>query len=324
MIGFFPHGNIQRPRDIICVLFKTNRKKYHYRNYSMMNVGIIGTGLLGSAIAKRLASKGHKIFVYNRTKQKAEPLKKFGIQVLDSPKEIASKCQFVMTVLKDAPVIEEIAFGKNGIIQGKHNELIVIDMSTINPISSRDIAKKFSEHGISMIDAPVMGGPNLAENGQMIIMVGGSREIYEKCRQVFDSIGERSFLLGENGAGHAMKLAMNSQIAILALSLSEGIILAKKSGLDPLTFLEVLNSTYFKTGMSVNKGPKMVNGNFEPSFFLKMMQKDLDEIKFTAEKFGANIPMSKLANEIFQKAIKNGFGDIDYTGILSYLEKLKA
>lgn len=286
-----------------------------------MNVGIIGTGLLGSAVAKRLASTGHKIFVYNRTKQKAESLKNFGIQVAESPKEVASKCELVITILKDAPVIEEITFGDNGIIHGNHDGLIVADMSTISPIASRNIAKKLEEHGIAVIDTPVMGGPNLAEKGQMVVMVGGKKEIYEKCKKVFDAIGEKTFLLGKNGSGHAMKLAMNSQIAILALSLSEGIILAKKSGLDPLTFLEVLNSTYFKTGMSVNKGPKMANNNFEPSFFLKMMQKDLDEINHTAKKIGANIPMSRLANEIFQKAVKEGFGDMDYTGILSYLEK---
>jgi len=286
-----------------------------------MNVGIIGTGLLGSAIAKRLVSAGHKVSAYNRTRQKAESLKNLGIQVVDSPKELASKCELVITILKDAPVIEQMAFGENGIIHGKHEGLIVADMSTISPISSRKIAKKYTDNGISMIDTPVMGGPNLAEKGQMIVMVGGKKEIYEKCKSVFDSIGEKIFLLGENGSGHAMKLVMNSQIAILALSLSEGIILAKKSGLDPMTFLEVLNSTYFKTGMSVNKGPKMAKGNFEPSFFLKMMQKDLDEIEYTAGEVGANMPMSKLANEIYQKAIKEGFGDMDYTGILAYLEK---
>jgi len=155
----------------------------------------------------------------------------------------------------------------------------------------------------------------------MVVMVGGKKEIYDKCKKVFDSIGERTFILGENGSGHAMKLTMNSQIAILALSLSEGILLAKKSGLDPMTFLEVLNSTYFKTGMSINKGPKMIKGNFEPSFFLRMMQKDLDEIDKTADKVGAKMPVSKLANKIYQKAIKGGFGDLDYTGILAYLEK---
>ncbi len=119
-----------------------------------------------------------------------------------------------------------------------------------------------------------------------------------------------------------MKLAMNLQISLLAISLSEGIILAKKSGLDPMIFLDVLNSTYFKTGMSVNKGPKMVKGIFEPSFYLKMMQKDLEEISYTAKEFGANLPMAKLANQIYEDAIRAGMSEIDYTGILAYLEKL--
>lgn len=286
-----------------------------------MNVGIIGIGLLGSAVAKRLISTGHQVSAYNRTRQKVESLKKLGIQVMDSPMELARKCEIVITIVRDASAINEIAFGKNGIIHGKHKGLVVADMSTINPIASRSIAKKFLVHGISIIDTPVIGGPNLAEKGQMIIMVGGKKKVYQKCKPVLDSIGEKTFLLGKNGSGHAMKLAMNSQIAILALSLSEGIILAKKSGLDPMKFLEVLNCTYFKTGMSVNKGPKMIKGNFKPSFFLKMMQKDLAEIEYTAGQVGAKMPTSKLANKIYQKAIKEGLGNIDYTGILSYLEK---
>jgi len=286
-------------------------------------VGIIGTGLLGSAIAKRLVSSGFTVHAYNRTRKKADALKKLGVHVEDTPKALAEKCDVVIMILKDAPVIEKLAFGKNGVAHGKHSGLIVADMSTISPISSKKIAKKFADKKISMIDTPVMGGPSLAEKGQMIVMVGGKAETYQKCKQVLDKIGEKTFHLGKNGAGHAMKLAMNSQIAILALSLSEGIILAKKSGLDPMIFLDVLNSTYFKTGMSVNKGPKMAKGNFEPSFFLKMMQKDLDEIDYTARKFGANMPVSRLANKIYKKAIKKGFGDMDYTGILAYLERSK-
>ena len=287
-----------------------------------MNVGVIGTGLLGSAIARRIATE-HKVHVYNRTKPKAESLKKLGIQVEDLPMDLAKKCDIIILVVRDAKAIEELSFGKNGIVDGKHDGLIVVDMSTISPISSRKIAKKFVDNRVSMIDVPVMGGPSFAEKGQMVLMVGGKKETYQKCKQVLDLIGEETFHLGENGSGHAMKLVMNSQIAILALSISEGIILAKKSGLDPLTFLEVINSTYFKTGMSVNKGPKMAKGEFEPSFFLKMMQKDLDEIDYTAKEFGANMPMSKLANQIYKKAINEGFGDIDYTGVLAYLEQSK-
>lgn len=288
-----------------------------------MKVGIIGTGLLGGAIATRLLNTGHRVIVYNRTPKKTESLKKLGAQIADSPKQVAEESDIVITIVKDTKAIKSVSFGKDGIVHGKHENLIVSDMSTINPISSRKIASRFAKHGISMIDSPVMGGPNLAEKGQLVVMIGGKREVYKRCKPVFDSISERTFHLGDNGAGDAMKLAMNLQISILALAISEGIILAKKSGLDPLVFLQVLNSTYFKTGMSINKGPKMAKGIFEPSFFLAMMQKDLDEIIYTAKKFGANLPAAKLANKLYREAIKKGLGNLDYTGILAYLEKLK-
>jgi len=288
----------------------------------MMKVGIIGTGLMGKAIATRLLNTGHELIVYNRTQNKTESLRKLGAQIADSPKKVAENSDLVITIVKDATAIELVSFGKNGIVQGKHENLIVSDMSTISPISSEKISSRFQKYKIPMIDSPVMGGPRLAEKGQLVVMIGGEKSIYKRCKPVFDSIGERTFYLGKNGAGEAMKLAMNLQIAILALAISEGIILAKKSGLDPMTFLEVLNSTYFKTGMSVNKGPKMARGDFEPSFFLSMMQKDLTEINYTAKKFGANLPTAKLANRIYQKAIKKGYGELDYTGILAFLEKI--
>jgi 3-hydroxyisobutyrate dehydrogenase len=292
------------------------------KNNDMINVGIIGTGLLGKAVATRLLSTGHKVTVYNRTEKKTESLKSIGAQVARSPKQVAERSEIVITIVKDAEAVESISFGKDGIIHGKHEKLIVSDMSTISPISSRKIAEKYSQHGIPMIDSPVMGGPSLAEKGQLVVMIGGKKEAYEKCKSVFDSIGERTFYLGDNGSADAMKLAMNLQISILALGISEGIILAKKSGLDPLLFLEVLNSTYFKTGMSILKGPKMAKGVFEPSFFLSVMQKDLDEINYTAREIGADLPVARLANELYQNAVKDGFGNIDYTGILAYLEKI--
>ncbi|MDE1867783.1 MAG: NAD(P)-dependent oxidoreductase, partial [Thaumarchaeota archaeon] len=209
------------------------------KNYDMMNVGVIGTGLLGTAVAKRLLSTGHKVTVYNRTKEKTKSLKILGAQVAESPKRVAEKSDLVITIVKDANAVESIAFGKEGIIHGKHEKLIVADMSTINPISSKKIAENYSKYGITMIDSPVMGGPSLAEKGQLVVMIGGKKESYERFKSVFDSIGEKTFYLGENGAADAMKLAMNLQIAILALSISEGIMFAKKSGLDPLLFLDV-------------------------------------------------------------------------------------
>ncbi|VVC06028.1 6-phosphogluconate dehydrogenase, NAD(+)-dependent, decarboxylating [uncultured archaeon] len=287
-----------------------------------MKIGIIGTGFLGKAVAKRLLDTGHKVIVYNRTINKTESLKNLGAIVADTPKDLAHDCDLIITIVKDSEAVESVSFDKNGIIDGKHEGLTVADMSTINPVSSKKIAKKFLENGISMIDTPVMGGPNLAEKGELVVMIGGRKEIYKKYKQVFDHIGNKIFYLGENGSGHAMKLAMNLQIAMLALALSEGIILTKRAGLDPKLFLDILNSTYFKTGMSVLKGPKMINGNFEPSFTLKMMKKDLDTINNTAKELGTSLPMTTLANEIYQNAITNGLGELDYTGILAFIERI--
>lgn len=287
-----------------------------------MKVGIIGTGLLGRAVAKRLLGTGHTVTVYNRTRSKSESLSDMGAEVVESPKEVASRSDIVITIVKDAAAVESVSFGKDGIIHGGHDGLVVADMSTINPIISRKISEKFRQNGITMLDTPVMGGPPLAESGDLVVMIGGERKAYDRFREVFDSIGTKTFLIGQNGSGDAMKLAMNLQISILALSISEGIILAKKSGLDPLLFLEVLNSTYFKTGMSINKGPRMAKGVFEPSFFLEVMKKDLDEINYTAAVFGADLPIAKLANELYQKAVSAGLGRVDYTGILAYLESL--
>jgi len=288
----------------------------------LLKIGIIGTGFLGKAVAKRLLNTGHKVIVYNRTRGKTESLKNLGAIVADTPKDLAQDCDLIITIVKDSDAVESVSFDKNGIVDGKHEGLIVADMSTINPISSKKIAKKFLENGISMIDTPVMGGLNLAEKGELVVMVGGKKEAYEKYKQVFDHIGNKVFYLGENGSGHAMKLAMNLQISMLALALSEGITLTKRSGLDPKLFLDILNSTYFKTGMSVLKGPKMINGNFEPSFTLKMMKKDLDIINTTAKELGTSLPMATLANEIYQNAIANGLGELDYTGILAFIERI--
>lgn len=288
----------------------------------MTKIGIIGTGLLGRAVAVRLLKTGHEVIVYNRTIKKAESLREFGAEIVSSPKDVAKACDLVITIVKDSKAVEEVAFGKDGMVEGRHDGLVVAEMSTINPISSRKIAQKFSENGITMIDTPVMGGPKLAEKGEVVVMIGGDKKVYEKYKKVFDFIGNKHFYLGDNGSGHFMKLVMNIQIAILALGLSEGITLARAASLNPETFLEILNSTYFKTGMSVNKGPKMIKGNFEPTFSLKMMKKDLDTISETAKQLGISLPVSSLANRIYQDAENSGFADLDYTGILAFIDKI--
>jgi len=284
-------------------------------------IGLIGTGMLGNAVGLHLLESGNNLFVYNRTKSKTLELAKHRAMVLASPKEVAKECDLVITVVKDADAVKEVSFGENGIVKGKHEDLVVADMSTINPNSSREIAKQFAEHGITMLDTPVMGGPNVAIKGELVLMASGNKDAFEKHKKVFETIANKTFFLGENGTAHSVKLSMNLQIAMLALSLSEGITLARGAGVDPKVFLSILNSTYFKTGMSENKAYKMINDEFPATFTLSNLKKDLDTINQTAKEFGLSLPITTKAGEIYQKAIEDGFGELDYTSILSYLKK---
>ena len=288
----------------------------------MTRVGIIGTGMLGEAVGLHLLDSKYEVIVYNRTKNKVENLVKHGAMLVDTPKNVAEKSDIVITVVKDASAVSDVAFGKNGIIYGVNSELVVADMSTINPNSAKEISQKFSDSGISFLEIPVMGGPNVAINGELVMMVSGKKQIYEKFKNVFDIIAEKTFFLGNSGTAHSIKLAMNLQIAMLALSLSEGITLTRKAGFDPEIFLKILNSTYFKTGMSEKKAYKMIKDNFEPTFTLQNLKKDLDTINNTAKSLGTHLSMANQANEIYQNAVDAGFGEIDYTGILAYLKKI--
>ena len=287
----------------------------------MNKIGIIGTGMLGNAVGLHLLESGNNLFVYNRTKSKTLELAKRRAMVLSSPKDVAKECDLVITVVKDADAVKEVSFGKNGIVDGKHEGLVVADMSTINPNSSREIAKQFAEHGITMLDTPVMGGPNVAIKGELVLMASGNKEAFEKHKEIFETIANKTFFLGDNGTAHSVKLSMNLQIAMLALSLSEGITLAKGAGVDPKVFLSILNSTYFKTGMSENKAYKMIKDEFPATFTLENLKKDLDTINQAAKEFGLSLPITTKAGEIYQNAIEDGFGELDYTGILAYLKK---
>jgi len=287
-----------------------------------MKIGIVGTGMLGEAVGLHLLDVGYEITVFNRSKEKTGKLENKGAIVVDSPKNVAEKSELVIVVVKDADAVKDVVFGDYGILAGKHEGMCIADMSTINPNSTREISKQVTENGIDYMEIPVMGGPNVAINGKLVIMASGKKEVFEKFKTIFESIADQSIYLGDTGTAHSIKLAMNLQIAMLALSLSEGITLTKKAGFDPEIFLKVLNSTYFKTGMSEGKAYKMINDSVKPTFTLANLKKDLDTINDAAESFDAELPMAKIARKIYADATDAGFGDIDYTGIISYIRKL--
>jgi 3-hydroxyisobutyrate dehydrogenase len=287
-----------------------------------MKIGIVGTGMLGEAVGLHLLDVGYEIIVFNRSNEKTKNLKKNGATVVESPKEVAKNTDLVIIVVKDADAVNDVIFGDYGIIAGNHEGMCIADMSTVNPNSTKEISEKVIAAGTDYLEIPVMGGPNVAIDGKLVLMASGEKEIFEKFKQVFDSIAEQSFYLGNTGTAHSIKLAMNLQISMLALSLSEGITLTKKAGFDPEIFLKILNSTYFKTGMSEGKAYKMIKESYEPTFTLANLKKDLDTINDAAESCNAELPMAKLARKIYSDAKDAGFGDIDYTGIIAYIKKL--
>lgn len=288
----------------------------------MKKIGLVGTGMLGEAVGLHLLESGFRLIVFNRTREKTIELEKKGAEVVNTPREVAQLSDVAFTVVKDANAVKQVSFEPEGLVFGKHDNLVVCDMSTINPLESKIIAKKFSDEGISTLDTPVMGGPNVAITGNLVMMVAGNQESFEKCEEIFKTIANKVFYLGENGSAHAVKLVMNLQITMLALALSEGITLAKGAGINPKIFLEILNSTYFKTGMSEKKGFKMIQDKFDATFTLENLNKDIKTIVESSKSFNLTLPMAEKAMEIYSDAVREGFGKLDYTGILAYIKKL--
>ena len=282
-----------------------------------MNIGIIGTGLMGSAIAERLIERGFTVYVHNRTKQRSDPLVRKGGIRIGNPLELGKKCNYVIISVTDGNAVKEILFGNNGLIYSNNNQLSIIDTSTVLPEDSIYCANLMKRKGYAMIQAPIMGGPDATRKGDVISIVSGDKKIMEKCRRILTNFSKKIFYAGyRDGAANYLKLGLNLNIALIAISLSESIIFIKKSKTDPAVFLDILNSTYFKTGLSEVKGPKMIRNNFEPKFFLKNMLKDVQLLNECAKRNNASLSFSSLAEQYFRMASNRGYSELDYTAIL--------
>jgi len=282
-----------------------------------MNIGIIGTGLMGSAIAERLIERGFTVFVHNRTKQRSDSLVRKGGIRIGNPLELGKKCNYVIISVTDGNAVKEILFGNNGLIYSNNNQLSIIDTSTVLPEDSIYCANLMKRKGYAMIQAPIMGGPDATRKGDVISIVSGDKKTMEKCRRILTNFSKKIFYAGyRDGAANYLKLGLNLNIALIAISLSESIIFIKKSKTNPTVFLDILNSTYFKTGLSEIKGPKMIRNNFEPKFFLKNMLKDVQLLNECAKRNNASLSFSSLAEQYFRMAVNRGYSELDYTAIL--------
>jgi 3-hydroxyisobutyrate dehydrogenase len=282
-----------------------------------MNIGIIGTGLMGSAIAHRLIERGFKVFLYNRTKGKSDALVKKGAIRMGHPSELGRNCNFVIISVTDGKAVKEMLFGDNGLVKSNNKRLMVVDTSTILPEDSIYCASLMKKKGYAILQAPIMGGPDATMKGDVITIISGNKKIIEKSRRILTSYSKKLFNLGnKDGAANFIKLGLNLNIALIAISLAESIVFVKKSKIDPAIFLEILNSTYFKTGLSEIKGPKMIKNNFEPKFFLKNMLKDVQLLNESAKHNGTSLSFASLAEQYFRIASNRGYSELDYTAIL--------
>lgn len=277
--------------------------------------------MLGSSVGLRLIECGHELVAYNRTRSATLDVKSAGARIMDTPRDVAAASDFVITCVTDADAVQSVIFGDNGLSHAIHDELVIGDMSTIAPKDSRKIATRFhTECGAVMLGIPVMGGPHAAREGRLVAIVDGDKQAYSKWSKVLADIAQKVHYVGNNGTAHTIKLAMNLQIASLAVSISEGIKIARGGGIDPELFLKVLNSTYFGTGMSKKKAYRMVHGEYTPTFLLRNLKKDLGLITKFADEEGVVLEGAGIIDKIYADAVTAGFGELDYTGILKHLE----
>ncbi|PLC67952.1 6-phosphogluconate dehydrogenase [Vulcanisaeta sp. EB80] len=274
-----------------------------------MRVGFIGLGIMGSAMAMNIHKKGFPLIVYNRTRSKAEPFAKLGVPVANSPREVAEKSDVVIDMVTDAPDVEEVLFGRDGVVYGAHPGLIVIDMSTNSPEYARYFAKRLAEYGIEFLDAPVTGGDVGARQGTLTIMVGGKREVFEKVRPVLEAMGKTIIYAGDVGNGQMLKLLNQIVVGIDMLAVAEAMALAKKAGIDMDKLFTVLSTGAANSFTVQYYMPKMMKGDYEPGFRAAHLKKDLRYALETANKLGVPLPGTALTLELYNALVTKGLGD---------------
>lgn len=284
-------------------------------------IGVIGLGIMGSSFALNLLSRGYNVHVYNRTKEKAQPLVEKGATFHSTPRDLASVADVIMTSLTDEAAIDSVAYGEDGFLNGAKKGALWIDLSTIDPSASLKHSEAAKQAGLDRLDTPVVGSKELASKGELIILVGGNHEVFKKYENFLKELGKSIIYLGSDGNGHKMKLAINLHLGLLAESFSEALAFSQKLGFDTKTFVETINKTPIGNYISQGKGPKIVEGNFEPAFSLNNLFKDLKLINTQIAKTGAILPMTKVAMEEYSRAVQNGDGQKDFSVIALEIQR---
>jgi 3-hydroxyisobutyrate dehydrogenase-like beta-hydroxyacid dehydrogenase len=288
----------------------------------MQKVGFIGLGLMGGPMAANVVRAGFPLTVYNRTADKAEPLKKLGAAVAASPKEVAQNSETIITMLSDATAVETVLKGDDGVLAGAAAGLVLIDMSTVAPDQSQAIGAMLAEHDIKMLDAPVGGSTGPATEGTLSIVVGGDEAVFEAQKELLGVMGKDVFYLGPQGSGATMKMAFNLIVAAQMMSLAEAMLLAIKGGVSARVAGEILAGRNFSSGLIRRKVQNIVNADYTPAFPLKHMQKDLGLMVRTGDRLGVTLPATSATHQIFTAAKTRGHEDEDFAAVFSLLAEM--
>jgi 3-hydroxyisobutyrate dehydrogenase len=282
-----------------------------------LNIGWIGLGNIGVPMVKNLIKAGHHVTVYNRNPEKSAALhESTGVAVSKSPADLVASSDFIITMISDDAAVKAVYEAEDGIFSVPAKEgLITIDMSTVSPETTRYLAAVCADKGITYLDAPVSGSIKPAEEGQLVIMVGGEEAAYEKAKPIFEVLGKSSTYLGESGKGNSAKLAINLFLGIIGQGLSEAVVFAEKNGVSAEELLPLINGGPLGSGFTKMKSENIVSNNYKPAFSLKLLAKDIK----LAEDNGMDTPFGQSLTKTIGLAIEKGHGDRDMIGILNYL-----
>lgn len=285
-----------------------------------MKVGFIGLGIMGSRMAANLLRKGHELVVHNRTRSKAEPLISAGAVWADTPRDVGEQVKVLFTMLSKPDAVAETALlGKNAFLPQMPKGSIWVDCSTVNPSFSKLMAVEARERGIRFLDAPVGGSKGPAEQGQLIFFVGGEKKDMDEVRPLFEAMGKAIFHMGGNGMGSGMKMVNNLMLGHAMAGFSEAIALGSSLGISREKMFEALASSPVTAPFLMMKKQKILEGKYDVEFPLKWMHKDLQLAAETAYETGIAMPVSNVTKEVFALAVKNGWGNEDFSAIFRLL-----
>jgi 3-hydroxyisobutyrate dehydrogenase len=285
----------------------------------MANLGFVGLGVMGGRMVKRLLDHGHKVTGYNRTRSKAEWLLEAGMDWGSSPKNVAEAVDITFSMVTNTTALQAITSGPQGVIAGLKPGKIYVDMSTVSPAASQELAAQVAAKGAQMLDAPVSGSVITLEEGKLSVMVGGDQDAFEKVKPILQDIGPKVTRVGKNGLAVAMKIATNLSLAVQMLAFSEGVLLAEKIGIQRETAVEVLLNSVIASPMVKYRGPFVLEQPDEAWFNVNMMQKDMNLALELGQQLDVPLPTTAVTNEYLTAARGMGMAEKDFAIVFNVL-----